>query len=343
MDFPGISFILIFCFSPFGFSQEQIHIDNLKKFNISSTHNEGIRNPIPIIQPQKQYEAAVDLAVAQLIYKKWSHYTPQQFLQILQKIHKTLLGFNQDCISRCMSVINEDNCHSLTNDAELCRLLPDLLAGKIPDEKYQYFATGMKEHKEKCAKICSEWSPELEYHGLVAVNNSWPHEGIWRQVPITITSPFPDPLDPLSMEGTDEFIDCKAYAEYRISEQELIKNRKPDFLNNCKTSRIQTPHPKYVHAQMLNFADTILTMERERVSTQKIAAYAHQNLVRIHPFFDGNGRMARLLANIILVKHRVAPVDFKNQCPYSKAVVESMRQKDITATFQAKCLEQTAP
>jgi Fic family protein len=33
------------------------------------------------------------------------------------------------------------------------------------------------------------------------------------------------------------------------------------------------------------------------------AFYAHFNLVRIHPFYDGNGRTARILQNIILTKY----------------------------------------
>jgi len=41
-------------------------------------------------------------------------------------------------------------------------------------------------------------------------------------------------------------------------------------------------------------------------------AIAHYNLVRIHPFDDGNGRGARILMNIILIKKGYPPAIIKN-------------------------------
>jgi len=37
------------------------------------------------------------------------------------------------------------------------------------------------------------------------------------------------------------------------------------------------------------------------------AAKAHYNMVRIHPFDDGNGRGARILMNLILIKNAYPP------------------------------------
>ena len=44
-----------------------------------------------------------------------------------------------------------------------------------------------------------------------------------------------------------------------------------------------------------------------------VAALAHYNLVRIHPFDDGNGRGARLLMNIILIQKGYPPAIVKNE------------------------------
>jgi Fic family protein len=42
-------------------------------------------------------------------------------------------------------------------------------------------------------------------------------------------------------------------------------------------------------------------------------AVAHYNLVRIHPFDDGNGRGARLLMNLIFIKKRLPPAVIRNK------------------------------
>jgi Fic family protein len=43
-----------------------------------------------------------------------------------------------------------------------------------------------------------------------------------------------------------------------------------------------------------------------------IAGIAHYNMVRIHPFDDGNGRGARILMNLILLTQGYTPVIVRN-------------------------------
>jgi len=47
---------------------------------------------------------------------------------------------------------------------------------------------------------------------------------------------------------------------------------------------------------------TWLTKERKRLHPIELAAFLHHRLVYIHPFFDGNGRTARLAMNIVLMR-----------------------------------------
>jgi Fic family protein len=42
-------------------------------------------------------------------------------------------------------------------------------------------------------------------------------------------------------------------------------------------------------------------------------AIAHYNLVRIHPFDDGNGRGARLMMNLIFIKKSLPPAVIRNE------------------------------
>lgn len=57
------------------------------------------------------------------------------------------------------------------------------------------------------------------------------------------------------------------------------------------------------------------------------AAWAHCECVRIHPFADGNGRLARLLGNTILIRYGLPPVFRLRPRPdgaYSAAALQSM-------------------
>lgn len=60
----------------------------------------------------------------------------------------------------------------------------------------------------------------------------------------------------------------------------------------------------------------------------KIAGWAHGEWVRIHPFANGSGRTARLIANWVLSRFRLLPVVGirpRPEHPYGPAAVASMR------------------
>ena len=63
------------------------------------------------------------------------------------------------------------------------------------------------------------------------------------------------------------------------------------------------PQPYLIEKQMEDFILRFKQMEAEKVHPVLIAAYLHDELVRIHPFIDGNGRTSRLLMNLYLLRH----------------------------------------
>lgn len=70
-------------------------------------------------------------------------------------------------------------------------------------------------------------------------------------------------------------------------------------------SRTILPNPMKVPDLMEDFCSWLLNSED--VPAIK-AIEAHYRLVSIHPFCDGNGRTARLLMNLILLRERYAPI-----------------------------------
>lgn len=63
----------------------------------------------------------------------------------------------------------------------------------------------------------------------------------------------------------------------------------------------EPPAPEEIPALMQEFIAQ-MPIKRQELHPVQFAAWAHLQLVNIHPFIDGNGRCARLLANLILMK-----------------------------------------
>ena len=76
--------------------------------------------------------------------------------------------------------------------------------------------------------------------------------------------------------------------------------------NNVITSTGETYYftpPEQVKQEMSDLIDWYRAQAAKGEHPVIIAAIFHYRFVRIHPFDDGNGRMARLLMNLILIKH----------------------------------------
>ena len=54
---------------------------------------------------------------------------------------------------------------------------------------------------------------------------------------------------------------------------------------------------------MSRFITWLNSLQARQLPTVELAAEAHYRLVNIHPFVDGNGRVTRLLMNLILLQH----------------------------------------
>lgn len=92
-------------------------------------------------------------------------------------------------------------------------------------------------------------------------------------------------------------------------------------------SKHMPPQPYLIEKQMEDFMTEFQRKEKEGIHPVLISAYLHDELVKIHPFIDGNGRTSRLLMNLYLLRHGYALVTLKGdndkKLEYYKALESS--------------------
>ncbi len=97
-------------------------------------------------------------------------------------------------------------------------------------------------------------------------------------------------------------------------------------------SRHVPPQPYLIEKQMEDFMLRFRQLEAEGTHPVHVAAYLHDELVRIHPFIDGNGRTSRLLMNLYLLRHGYVSVllkgDAESKLAYYKALEASHVDKN---------------
>ena len=69
--------------------------------------------------------------------------------------------------------------------------------------------------------------------------------------------------------------------------------------------------PVHVEAEIEKLIEIYHGLEQKQVKPIIIAAWLHHAFVAIHPFQDGNGRIARLITSLVLIKHGLFPLTVK--------------------------------
>lgn len=118
--------------------------------------------------------------------------------------------------------------------------------------------------------------------------------------------------------------------------------------NNVRTStgeiHYYTP-PEQVSSEMSDLVDWYRDQEDRGEHPIVVAATFHYRFVRIHPFDDGNGRMARLLMNMILIRHgyTLAIVGREGRERYIQEIEDVAKTNTLSRfiEFIASCCEYT--
>ncbi len=102
------------------------------------------------------------------------------------------------------------------------------------------------------------------------------------------------------------------------------------------------PPSERIEEEMLVFAKRLKEVARLVISREmdaiEGAAEIHQKLVDIHPFVDGNGRVARAWMNLVLQLGGYYAVAFQNDDAYSEAISENQRNPGQFVKFLEKTI-----
>lgn len=110
---------------------------------------------------------------------------------------------------------------------------------------------------------------------------------------------------------------------------DLLKGQFKKFDNNPKrvdgTIFLYCP-PVHVDAEIDKLINLLTDLEERKVKPIIISAWFHHAFTQIHPFQDGNGRLARLLASLILIRHGLFPFTVKGS--EKKKYIDSLELAD---------------
>ncbi|MNW44206.1 Adenosine monophosphate-protein transferase SoFic [compost metagenome] len=89
------------------------------------------------------------------------------------------------------------------------------------------------------------------------------------------------------------------------------------------------PAPNEMYRQVKDYYADLA--EKDATSVIELAAWAHAEFVRIHPFADGNGRTSRLIMNYQLMAHGFLPVSIakESRLDYFNALEAYAVQRDL--------------
>lgn len=105
----------------------------------------------------------------------------------------------------------------------------------------------------------------------------------------------------------------------------LLKDAGKYRTGNVRITGSSIPPPSYSKIIPL-MDDYIHIIKKRQIHPLKKAAFIHHQLVSIHPFFDGNGRVARLATNLFFMQQGYPPVVLKQE--QRKVYYHALRQAD---------------
>lgn len=138
----------------------------------------------------------------------------------------------------------------------------------------------------------------------------------------------------------DEIKELHKLFFYQINKEDAGKYRNVKAI--ITGSKYPLPSPEKIEPLMKAFIES-LNKIREDNHTVKAAALAHKEFVFIHPFVDGNGRVARLLMNLILLQggYNIAIIPPVLRSQYIQSLENAHTDNTDFVNLVAQCVKET--
>jgi Fic family protein len=161
-------------------------------------------------------------------------------------------------------------------------------------------------------------------------------------------------LEATNHEKALEWVESIAKKTTKVDEKtilemhELIMRGISEYAGRYRDKRVRIvgaiftpPGPEKLLKQMSEFMGWLRTTDLNAIEK---AALAHYRLVKIHPFFDGNGRTARLLMNLMLFSEGYPPtiLRYTDRKKYYRCLSEADKDNfGPIVNFIARAVEQS--
>ena len=130
--------------------------------------------------------------------------------------------------------------------------------------------------------------------------------------------PLREHFEAINHQDAIEFIENLALPNYQLREIDILKTHElvlqrieKDFAGRLRNSGVRIAGANFVPPNALKVSDYLEELinwaNNVELDPIIIATIFHHRLVWIHPFFDGNGRTARLIYNLLLMKNGYPP------------------------------------
>ncbi len=162
-------------------------------------------------------------------------------------------------------------------------------------------------------------------------------------------------LEAINHKDAIAFVEELAGAKNKITERNIreihslvLKEIDSDYAGKYRDMNVRISGSSHTPPDSMKIKELMSKFAKKKINSKEHpiveAARAHYELVSIHPFVDGNGRTARLLMNLILIKNGYFPaVILKNDRLKYYDVLEKGREAklDEFVFFVARSLERT--